>query len=94
MVDQVGELRFLQGIHVRIDISISVRSMTTKFGKQVFLQEFTQIKLIKQVTNSFITSRSRDKLKPQYLPYQNVYEHQTLWDGNLPWWADSSYNVT
>ena len=54
-----GELSFFQGIHVtidiRIDISIRRRPMTTKFGKQVYLGELAQMKLIKQVlvTTSF-----------------------------------------
>ena len=41
MTDQISGLSFLQGIHVkidvRIDISISIRPMITKFGKQVLL---------------------------------------------------------
>ena len=53
MADQCGEFRFFQGIHVRIgiriDISISIRPMITKFGKQVHPQELTQMRLIKQV---------------------------------------------
>ena len=52
MADQGGEFSFFQDIHVRIDlrsdISISIRPMTTKFGKQVHQQE-TQMRLIKQV---------------------------------------------
>ena len=39
MVERGGEFNFFQGIHVRIDkrtdISIFIRSMTTKFSKQV-----------------------------------------------------------
>ena len=46
MADRGGEFRFFQGIHVRIDISISVRPMITKFGKQVHLQDLTQMRLI------------------------------------------------
>ena len=42
-----------QGIHVRIDIriniSISIRPMITKFGKQVQLEDLTQMDLKKQV---------------------------------------------
>ena len=40
-----GEFSFFQGTHVKInitiDISISVRPMTTKFDKQVHLQDLT-----------------------------------------------------
>ena len=47
-------MRFFQDIYVRtdirIDISISIRSMTTKFGKQVHVGELTQMRLI-EVTN-------------------------------------------
>ena len=53
MVDRGGEFCFFQDIHVRfdirIDISISIRPMTTKFGRQVPLQDLTQMRLIKQV---------------------------------------------
>ena len=53
MVDQGGEFSIFQSIHVRfgtrIDISISIRPMTTKFGKQAHLQDLTQMRLIKQV---------------------------------------------
>ena len=61
MPDQGGELSFFQGIHVRIDIriyiSISITPMTTKFGKQVHLQELIQMRLIKQV---LVTSSRQD----------------------------------
>ena len=60
-MDRVGEFGFFQGIHVRIDIridiSISVRSMITKFAKQVHLQDLTQMRLIKQV---LVTSLRQD----------------------------------
>ena len=53
MADQGREFSFFQDIHVRIDIrsdiSISIRPMTTKCGKQVHLQDLTQMRLIKQV---------------------------------------------
>ena len=53
MTDKEGEFCFFQGIHVRIgkkiDISISIRPMITKLGKHVHLQDFTQMRLIKQV---------------------------------------------
>ena len=53
MTDRGGEFTFFQGIHVifniRTDISISIKPITTKFGKQVHLQDLTQIRLIKQV---------------------------------------------
>ena len=35
-------------IDIRIDISISIQLMTTKLGKQVHLQELTQMRLNKQ----------------------------------------------
>ena len=51
MADQGGALSFFQSIHARtditIDIFISVRPMTAKFGKQVHVGELTQMKLIK-----------------------------------------------
>ena len=42
MADRGGEFSFFQSILVRIDISISIRPMTTKFGKQVHLQDLTK----------------------------------------------------
>ena len=51
MADRGGEFSFFQSIRARIDIriyiSISRRPMTTKFGKQVHLQDKTQMRLIK-----------------------------------------------
>ena len=53
MADRGGEFCFFQGFHVkldtRIDISNSVRPMTTKFDKLVNLEKLTQMRLIKQV---------------------------------------------
>ena len=50
MADLGGEFRFFQGIlekiDMRIDISISIRPMTTKFGEQLHLQDLTQMRLI------------------------------------------------
>ena len=50
MADPGGEFRFFQGIleriDMRIDISISIRPMTTKFGEQLHLQDLTQMRLI------------------------------------------------
>ena len=55
MADRGVEFSFFQGIHVRIDVrvdnSISIRPMITIFGKQVHLQDLTQMRLIKQVTS-------------------------------------------
>ena len=55
-ISQYGRSRrfsFFQVIHVRIDIriniSISIGPMITKFGKQVYLQDLIQMRLIKQV---------------------------------------------
>ena len=53
MADQGDLFSFFQDTHIkidiRIDISISVRPMVTKFGKQVHLQNLTQTRVIKQV---------------------------------------------
>ena len=47
MVDRGSEFSIVQGNHVRfdirIDIFISIRPMITKYGKQVHLQDLTQI---------------------------------------------------
>ena len=47
-------------IDIGIDISISIGPMATKFDKQVYLEELTQMRLIKQVT---VTSLIQDHLK-------------------------------
>ena len=53
MPDRGGEFSSLQDIlvrtDIRIDISISIRFMITKFGKEVHLQDLTQVRLIKHV---------------------------------------------
>ena len=58
MADWDGEFIFFQGIQIRtniiIDISMSIRPMTTKFGKKVYLQDLTKMKLIKQVLVKFL----------------------------------------
>ena len=45
MADRGVEFSLFQGIYaridIRIDISISIRPMITKFGKQVHLQDLT-----------------------------------------------------
>ena len=61
MADQGGEFSFIQGIRVsvdiRIDISISITPIITKFDKQVHLQDLAQMRLIKQV---LVKSLSQD----------------------------------
>ena len=61
MADYGGEFSIFQGIHVifdiRIDISISIRPIITKFSKQVHLHDLTQIRVIKQVV---VTSLSQN----------------------------------
>ena len=63
MTGRGGEFSFFQGIHIKIDIkiniSISIRPMTTKFGRQLHLQEFIQMRLIKQV---LVTSSHQDHM--------------------------------
>ena len=64
MANRGGEFSSFQVIHVRfdirIDISISIRPMITKFDKQVHLQNLTQIRLIKRV---LVTSICQDHVK-------------------------------
>ena len=49
MANRGSEFSFFLRIHVRINISISIKPMITKFGKQVNLQYLSQMRLIKQV---------------------------------------------
>ena len=64
MANRGGEFSSFQVIHVRfdirIDISISIRPMITKFDKEVHLQNLTQIRLIKRV---LVTSICQDHVK-------------------------------
>ena len=92
------EFSFFWSFHVRtdikIDISIPIKPMTTKFGKQVHLE----VHLDSNETNKagaydVITPRSRDKLKTLYLHYPSVYSHPSWQDGNLPW-CSSDHRVT
>ena len=63
MADQGSEFSFVRSVHVRIniriDISISIRPITSKFGKQVHLEEFTQMRKMKQV---LMTSPYQDRV--------------------------------
>ena len=63
MVDQGSAFSFFQSIHVRIniriDMSISIRPMITKFGIQVHLQNLIQMRLIMQ---ELVTSLHRNHL--------------------------------
>ena len=58
MADRGCESSFFQYIHLRIDIFISVRPKITKFGRQVHLQDLTQMRLIRQV---LVTSSHQDQ---------------------------------
>ena len=75
MVDRGGEFNFFKSVHVRIDIridiSISIRTMTIMFRKMVHLEDV-------------IISRSHGNLKAFYLHYQSACSHQTWQNGNLP----------
>ena len=79
MVDQGGESSFFPDIHesidIRIDISISVRLMTTKCGKQVHLQDLNQMKLITPCQIS--TNRQKNLPQanfPSPLPLNAIWE--------------------
>ena len=84
MAHRGGEFSFFLGIHVRIDISISIKLMITKFGKQKHLQDLIQMRSNLAGAGDAITSGSRDKLKTLYLQYQLAYGHQTWQDDDLP----------
>ena len=61
MADRGNEFSFFQSIRVKIDIrtdiSISIKPMITRLAEQVHLQDFTQMRLIKQV---LVTSLRQD----------------------------------
>ena len=81
MADRGTEFSSFLGIHVGMDISISIRPMITKFGKQAYLQDLNQMKFDTSLNQAgagdAITSRSHDKLKTLYLHYQSAYGYQT-----------------
>ena len=84
MADQGSEFSFyqsiLKGIHIRIDASISMRPMATKFSKQVHLEELIQMGLIKQVlvmpSPEDHMASHKDHVTNKYLHYQSAYGHQ------------------
>ena len=84
-----NEFSFLQGIYVRIDIridiSISVRLVTTKFVKQLHLGELNEIILIKQ-TLVALSRQDHVTIKPIVSPLPLC-----LWLPNLvEWWLTLS----
>ena len=88
---------------VKIDICVSIIPLTTKFGKQVYLEEFIKKKLTKQVLETWLwknvltffyqglwssnLEKVLQRLKTLYLYYQRSYGQQTWQDVNLTWWA-------
>ena len=75
-----GEFMFFQDIHVRIDIaidiSISLRPMTTKTGTSTGVDSI-------EINHEGVGDASHGKLKPLYLHYQRAYDYQTRQDGKL-----------
>ena len=75
MVDRGSEFSFFRCIHVkidiRIDIFISIKPTASKFGKQVYLEELTQMNLFLQI---LVTSSNQDHLTnwKHYIPTINV----------------------
>ena len=67
---------------MRIDISISMRPMTTKYGKQVHLGELMQMRPIKQVMMMSLLQSHVTNLNHPY--HRGACSHQTWQDGNLP----------
>ena len=64
MAERGGEFSSFRGIHAKIDIiidiSISTRPLTTKFGKQTHLEELTRLRLINRV---LLTLSRQDHVK-------------------------------
>ena len=78
--DRGGEFRFFPEIYVKIDmgidISISIRLVTTKCGKQVRLEKLTQLRLIMQV---LVTSSRQDYMRNQkHIHCQSASGNYTL----------------
>ena len=86
MADQRGALGFFQGIHaitdITIDIFISIRPITTKFGKQKFWLKWGKSSRCWWCHHVNITSQIKTIVSP--LP-------QSLWPPNLAgWWLTLS----
>ena len=67
MADRGGEFSFFRGLHVRIDridMFVSMRTMTTNFGKQVNLKQLTQMRLTNQVLT--LSRQDHVTLKKRY----------------------------
>ena len=54
-----------------------------------FIFVYMQIYFFLRLNKAFIHS----SIQTLYLHYQSAYDHQTWYDGNLPWWA-GAYKVT
>ena len=88
MTDRGGELRFFQGIHVRIVIKIFISIPINPYEHQI-CETGTFTGVASSETNqagagNVITSSSNDKLKTFYLHYQTACGYQTWQNGNLP----------
>ena len=67
MADRGGEFSFFRGLHVqidRIDMFVSMRTMTTNFGKQVNLKQLTRMRLTNQVLT--LSRQDHVTLKKRY----------------------------
>ena len=53
-------------IYIKIDVSISIRPTTSRFGKQVHLQDLTEMSLIRHV---LVTSLRQDHVKNKSIIY-------------------------
>ena len=93
MADRGSEFSFFSGIHVRteirIGISIFIRPMTTKFGKEVHLEELTRVRhrcwwrhhVDLQVL--VMSSHQVHQTNLKHLHYQGAFGHQIWQDGNF-----------
>ena len=79
MADLGGEFSFIQGNYLRVHISI--RPMTSKFGRQLHLEELTQMRLNKQV------------LMTGYVTFKRSYKYQ-IWAKYLRTDTVSTHKVT
>ena len=88
MAHRGSEFNFFQDIYVRIDIridiSISIRPMNTKFDKQVYLQDLPQMRLIKQVLVTSLRQDHATTLKHSISTTRVPMATKNWQDGNLP----------
>ena len=106
MASKGYEFSFCGGNHakidmIKIDMSICISRMTTKFGEEVPLEELTQIKLIKQMlvtslplsTTRLLMASKLGRIVPYVdgVPPINAHDPLIMWSCEITWQIKTLY---